>query len=374
MLDAKCVLGIMISTCLGGFRGEFIVSSERERNDLVYKSNELIEGRYRLTAVAQKIAASTISRVNPIDKGSPLPSFKWSIAELSEISGVGEYVLRNKLSSYTKELKAIVVELRKIGSKSYQQLGLFRVFTYDDDEKHLEIEFEDRLEGYIRDFSHNFTRYQLIQIQKLVSGHSVRIYEILRMAYNRAKVKKPDPIYESSLEELKAMLGIKKDAYSVFANFRRKVLEVAQKELNEKSDITFEIETLKKGRKIAAIRFHIRHNEQQQFEPVDETGGTIEGAVLAECRDDGMLSMLKMVIPSLPDEQALLLVNGYNRDVLTEALMDLSNAVVQGAVKNPVRYFMGIMKNKRVDVSTENLVEIDRFDTSWAEGLEFEED
>lgn len=105
--------------------------SKQESTVLVCKSNELIEARYRLTAVAQKIAACTISRVNPTDHANPLPSFKWSISELSEISGISQQVLRNKLADYTRELKSVVVELRRTDSNSYQQLSLFRVFTFD---------------------------------------------------------------------------------------------------------------------------------------------------------------------------------------------------------------------------------------------------
>ena len=164
------------------FRFNWIEStrmSKHKSDVLVCKSNELIEARYHLTAVAQKIAACTISRVNPTDHANPLPSFKWSISELSEISGISQQVLRNKLADYTRELKSVVVELRRTDSNSYQQLSPFRVFTYDDAEKQLEIVFEEKLAEYIRDFSRNFTQYQLIQIQKLVSSHSVRIFDIL---------------------------------------------------------------------------------------------------------------------------------------------------------------------------------------------------
>lgn len=340
--------------------------SKQESNVLVCKSNELIEARYRLTAVAQKIAACTISRVNPADHANPLPSFKWSIAELSDISGISQQVLRNKLADYTRELKSVVVELRRTDSNSYQQLSLFRVFTYDDDEKQLEIVFEEKLAEYIRDFSRNFTQYQLIQIQKLVSSHSVRIYEILRMAYNRNCSGSAVVIHEIPLGELKAMLGIKRSAYKIFANFRRKVLEVACRELAEKTDLTFAIETVKKGRSVAAIRFHIHDNEQQFLEALHQAGDTPD-LVPESCRDEAMLNMLKVVIPSLSGLEALLLVNGYSRELLTDALMDLSRRMVRCEIHDPARYFFELVKNKHRELQRRVR---DPFDTSWAEGLD----
>ena len=339
--------------------------SKQESGVLVCKSNELIEARYHLTAVAQKIAASTISRVNPTDHANPLPSFKWSIEELSEISGISQQVLRNKLADYTRELKSVVVELQRTDSNSYQQLSLFRVFTYDDNEKQLEIVFEEKLAEYIRDFSRNFTQYQLIQIQKLVSSHSVRIYEILRMAYNRDCSRSAAVIHEIPLGELKAMLGIKRGAYRMFANFRRKVLEVARRELAEKTDLTFAIETLKKGRSVAIIRFHINDNEQQFLGSVHQAGDT-SGIVPESCRDEAMLTMLKTVIPSLSGQEALLLVNGYSRELLTEAMMDLSRRMVRSEIHDPARYFFELVKNKHREQQPRVR---DPFDTSWAKDL-----
>ena len=338
--------------------------SKHKSDVLVCKSNELIEARYHFTAVAQKIAACTISRVNPTDHANPLPSFKWSISELSEISGISQQVLRNKLADYTRELKSVVVELRRTDSNSYQQLSLFRVFTYDDAEKQLEIVFEEKLAEYIRDFSRNFTQYQLIQIQKLVSSHSVRIYEILRMAYNRHCSGSAVVIHDIPLGELKAMLGIKRGAYRLFANFRRKVLEVACRELAEKTDLSFAIETVKKGRSVAAIRFHINDNEQQFLET---QAGDTPDIVPDSCRDEAMLTMLKTVIPSLSSQEAMLLVNGYHRELLIDAMMDLSRMMVRAEIRDPARYFFELVKNKHRELQRRVR---DPFDTSWAEGLD----
>ena len=175
----------------------------------MYKANELIEARYTLSAVAQKLAASTISRVNPKCTDPILP-FQYTIAEMADISGVSEQVLRNKLSVYTKELKGIVIEIRDISSpKDYRQLSLYREFQYDNKEGMLRVHFEERLEPYIRKFSGNFTQYQLRQIQELPSGHSIRLYEILRMAHNKARATRSPAVYQNTVSEIKAMLRVK---------------------------------------------------------------------------------------------------------------------------------------------------------------------
>jgi plasmid replication initiation protein len=59
------------------------------------------------------------------------------------------------------------------------------------------------------------------------------------------------------LEELKNMTGAKEKAYSIYNNVKSKVLMQAQKELSNKTDISFEFEELKTGRKVTALKFYI---------------------------------------------------------------------------------------------------------------------
>ena len=337
----------------------------KELLGVVYKSNELIEAHYELSAVAQKIAASTISRVNPNDNDSELPIFFWTIEDLSKISGIKTKVLRNKLRSYTKELQSIVIEMRDMNSRSYKQLGLFRVFTYHDDKGVLEIMFEDKLAPHIRDFSNNFTKYQLQQLQCLVSGHSVRLYEILRMAYNRARVKQPLPVYERTVDELKCMLGIEAGAYKLFNNFKVRVLESAQRELSAKTDLSFEFELVKVGRKVRAIRFHVNHKEK--FEEQDEL---IEGQLIEKDIPELNPTLKALILQVIPDMPEIMMqaFACYDQAAIKESIMDFMCARATGEVKKPVEYFVGILKKKK-NIDEDQLApgKRDRLDTSWAD-------
>ena len=144
--------------------------------------------------------------------------------------------------------------------------------------------------------------------------------------------------------ELGAILGVREDRYRRFRDFRVNVVEVAQRELVEKTDLAFDFECLRKGRKVGAIKFIIRHNEQ--FESMPETD-VLEGQQLPESVDEGMLSMVKMLMPEITDQDALLLMTGYDKAFLTEALMDYSRAAVKGEIKDPKGYLVGILKKKR---------------------------
>jgi hypothetical protein len=53
------------------------------------------------------------------------------------------------------------------------------------------------------------------------------------------------------------MLGIGKEQYSDYFDFKKRILLPTQKELAEKADLYFEFEEIKYGRRIGAILFHI---------------------------------------------------------------------------------------------------------------------
>lgn len=59
------------------------------------------------------------------------------------------------------------------------------------------------------------------------------------------------------ISELKTILGIEKTKYKLYGHFKNKVLEIAEREINEKTDILIQIEEIKTGRKITAIKFLI---------------------------------------------------------------------------------------------------------------------
>ena len=75
---------------------------------------------------------------------------------------------------------------------------------------------------------------------KLKSSYAIRIYELLKQ-YEKLQER------TFLLDELRKMLGAE-DIYPAYGNFKQRVLLPAQKELKKKTDISFEIEEIKKGR------------------------------------------------------------------------------------------------------------------------------
>ncbi|MGG7153656.1 replication initiation protein, partial [Clostridium neonatale] len=69
-------------------------------------------------------------------------------------------------------------------------------------------------------------------------------------------------IWNIELEELKKLLGATEKSYSIYQNVKNRIILKAQKELKEKTDICFDFEEIKTGRKVTSIKFFIKSNKR----------------------------------------------------------------------------------------------------------------
>lgn len=95
-----------------------------------------------------------------------------------------------------------------------------------------------------------FTVYMLSQTAVLNSVYSVRLYELL-IQWRKAK----KATFE--LEVFRGQLGLDVDEYKRLCDFKRRVLDHAVKEINEKTDLQVSYEPEKKGRKVTGYKFLI---------------------------------------------------------------------------------------------------------------------
>lgn len=94
------------------------------------------------------------------------------------------------------------------------------------------------------------------------SQYSIRLYELLKSYYGiksgQGQTDNKKVSWTINLDELKKKLMVDTiKSYSNYAEFKRKILEVAQKEINELTDISIYFEPITKGRKTEKVKFTI---------------------------------------------------------------------------------------------------------------------
>lgn len=110
-----------------------------------------------------------------------------------------------------------------------------------------------------------YNGYALCNTVNFNSWYSIRIFEILKSCEFKADAR---GYFSRSFEyqELREMLGIEKNEYKLFADFRINVVSVAVKEINANPDISvLQVEYQKTGRKVSHIVFHCERVRQIQI-------------------------------------------------------------------------------------------------------------
>ena len=96
-----------------------------------------------------------------------------------------------------------------------------------------------------------FSQYALEQIADMTSMYSIRLYELL----NQWKVAKKTPVFK--LEIFRGQLGVGVNEYKRMSDFKRRVLDLAVNEINEKSDLKVSYEQEKQGAVIIGFKFKV---------------------------------------------------------------------------------------------------------------------
>jgi len=179
-----------------------------KKNDLIVKSNQLIESGYRLSAIEQKLILSIVSMVNPKDKD--FFRYKLKISDFMELSETKGKTTYKRIRQVSKRLMQKVFEIQR--PNSVLQLAWFSSAEYFEGEGYVEIGISPLLKPYLLGLKKCFTRYQLGNVIKLKSFYSIRIYELLKQ-YEQIKVR----IF--ALEKLREVLGIPLKKYKLYADF-----------------------------------------------------------------------------------------------------------------------------------------------------------
>lgn len=231
----------------------------RLRDDTqIIKSNQIIEARYKLSLLEQKLILIMASLINRRD--DDFKFYKISFNDLVKALGIE----KDKKRGYHNKVKEIIANLNSkpiFIQKGERWISFSWIASaeYIPEEAMIEFEFSQKLKPYLLQLKRAFTTYKLKNVIRLKSSYSIRIYELLKQYEKIGSRTIP-------LDELKKKLGVEQK-YKKYNDFKRFVLTVAKSELPKKSDIDFDYREIRHGKQIAEIEFYnIRHNVPVDYE------------------------------------------------------------------------------------------------------------
>lgn len=250
-----------------------------DQKHLITKSNALVEANYKLGVLEQKIILMLASKLQPSD--TEFKTYSLSVNEFAKLLGISSKSKYEEIRKITYALVKKGFEVR-VDNRVHQVSWLSSV-TYNENEGTVDLRFDPFLKPYLLELKSHFTSYRLENVIKLKSSYSIRLYELLKQ-YERVKER------TFELSRLREMLGIE-DMYPVYGNFKQRVLLRAQEELKDKTDISFQLEEIKKGRKVVKLKFIILQNKtvpkgNHQLSMFDESSGHIIQKLLLDNQID----------------------------------------------------------------------------------------
>jgi len=236
------------------------------KGNLVVKTNQLNSALQNLSLPEIRIVQLAIVDARETNTGlstdKPLRIDALRYAEMFDTTRQNGYKRMKEAEEtlFNRRFSYIDDDGKVIKSRWIQQV------RYLDDEGAIELVFTlavvngiSRIDG-AEDF---FTSYLLEQTASMDSIYSVRLYELLV----QWKAAKQTPMFE--LEKFRDQLGVEVNEYKAMCDFKKRVLQVAIDEINEKSDIKISYEQVKKGRSISGFKFKVlaknkSKNEKQE--------------------------------------------------------------------------------------------------------------
>jgi plasmid replication initiation protein len=226
-----------------------------DSSNYVVQANELIGGKQSLKLNSAKLIRSAIMQVQPDDE--ELKPYKISISELAELLKIPASNVYRDIDEITNDIIRNPVFIRETDGTAERWAKIpWVTYCEYDSKKGVIIELNEKLKPFILKLKDHYTQYALETVMTMKSVYAIRIFEILQSKIMTRTLPKEGIDVVVPLEELREMCGCE-NTHEEFGHFKKRVLDAAKKEINEKTTYTMDFSYIKELRKVVGIVFHV---------------------------------------------------------------------------------------------------------------------
>ena len=228
----------------------------------IVKDNALINASYNLELVEQRIVLQAIVKARETEKGfdtkTPLSIHASDYEKQFGVTKDAAYKALKDAVLSLFERQFTFTELEKGKIKVVKSRWVSQI-AYVDDLAEVQIIFSPAVASMCSRLESHFTSYDLDQVSKLNSKYAVRLYELVIAWKSTGKT----PVFK--LQDFREKIGLlDENEYKDMCTFKKNVLELAVKQINEHTDIKLDYEQHKKGRTISGFSFKFKQKVKQQ--------------------------------------------------------------------------------------------------------------
>ena len=229
------------------------------KTELVVKDNALINASYNLDLVEQRLILLAIVEAREsgkwINANDPLTVHAESYINQF---GVHRNTAYQALKDACDDLFARQFSYQSLSEKgntiNHKSRWVSEV-AYIDNEAVVRLIFAPAIVPLITRLEEQFTKYEIQQISNLTSAYAVRLYEILIAWRSTGKT----PLI--TMYDFRQKIGVLETEYKRMYDFKKYVLDIALKQVNEHTDIIVKVEQHKTGRSITGFSFSFKQKK-----------------------------------------------------------------------------------------------------------------
>lgn len=224
-------------------------------------ANDIIRGKQAMTLQTARLIRLLITQIVKEDKD--LKTYRCRISDFAKFMNIPSSNLYRDIRDICDcAMKSVVYIGTGNPKQPWKMFHWVSTAEYDGNGT-LTIRLSDQIKPYVLELEKWFTQYQLKNILEFNSYYAIRLYEIIKCA-NGEKGGYEDSL-EFELTELREYFDCEKK-YSRISQFKERVIDVAVREINEKSDIWLNPIYKKSGRTITSIEFEIKSHRLAQHQ------------------------------------------------------------------------------------------------------------
>lgn len=221
----------------------------KKGNNIAIRSDSIIEARFSLTARQNNILDMLLCEIDNDDKYS----YELSVDKYKALYNTDTSNIYRDLKSAVKsfEGQGFYITNKETGEEIY--FAWFSKIHYMPKKGKIQVNIDQDLKKLLYEVRKRIY-YDIKYTLNFNSSYSQRLYYYLKSFEDTGwRI--------DAVEELRKKLDCPK-SYDNFGTFKQNVLDVSEKEVNSYSDIIFNYETIKKGRKITHLKFHIKNKNK----------------------------------------------------------------------------------------------------------------
>ncbi len=296
-----------------------------KEDKIISQHNTITSGRYDYSACMMDILFMILASLEK-DKDTYIISVK----DIEMITGrTWQY---NQLKKSTEIMGSRMFEIEN--EHSYKQIWLFSSIEYLKGTGTFEVSLNPKAKHLFFELKNNFTAMNLKSVLSCTSKYAKRLYGIA-CQWRSVGTKRFEIL------ELKKMLGlVDKEGHEQFeriSDFKKFVLDIAVKQINENTDINFSYELRKRGRNYHWVTFFFENQMFKQLE-IDFNQSI-----------DVQKYIRKIEVYGLNEEQAKIIASKMTEKQFDEVITEVNTRIRQGLkINNTSAYLVGVMQKKGI--------------------------